>query len=417
MPQQNTHAGTAFSGLDTWLQELAAAIPEFGELLAAPPEEQQRRGYYHTLREICQQPFAWEDTCARMLACREELASFLGPCSAVAVTGSGSSEYAGLCLEPALAAELGRPVRVVGGGWLLTHAESVLPPLRPLMLVSLARSGNSPESVGALDTLLEIEPQVRHLIISCNAAGRLATSHAAHPLVFVVTLHPATNDESLVMTSSFTSMVVAARLLGRLDRPDVYRDKCEKLCMAARQLLRVYTGACADFARTPSARAIFLGSGAAFGAARESALKMLEMTAGKVITFAETYLGLRHGPMSAIHDDTLVVCFLSPDPLVRAYETDLIEELNHKRLGARKLLMGENIPRRLLRDGDVAVGCPELASLGDADAAVLYVLAGQLLGFFRCLAVHLMPDAPGQGVISRVVTSFTLHGRRAGARP
>ena len=51
---------------------------------------------------------------------------------------------------------------------------------------------------------------------------------------------------------------------------------------------------------------------------------MLEMNAGEVWTLAESYLGLRHGPMSAIRPDTLVVAFLSSDPLVRAYERDLL---------------------------------------------------------------------------------------------
>ena len=38
---------------------------------------------------------------------------------------------------------------------------------------------------------------------------------------------------------------------------------------------------------------------------------MLEMTAGRVIAISETCLGLRHGPMSMVHGDALVVCFLS----------------------------------------------------------------------------------------------------------
>jgi tagatose-6-phosphate ketose/aldose isomerase len=137
---------------------------------------------------------------------------------------------------------------------------------------------------------------------------------------------------------------------------------------------------------------------------------MLEMTAGRVFTMPETYLGLRHGPMSAIHPDTLVVCFLASDPMTRAYECDLIRELTAKGLGWRKLILGENIPADLLSGGDVALECPGMATAGDQNVTVLDVIAGQLLAFFRCLAEGLKPDSPSDAnVISRVVNGFALY--------
>jgi len=107
-----------------------------------------------------------------------------------------------------------------------------------------------------------------------------------------------------------------------------------------------------------------------------------------------------------------VVCFLSSDPLVRAYEEDLIAELRRKRMGARKLIVGEGIPAALLDAGDVAVEIPGMAALGDDNVAVLDVVAGQLLAFFRCLAGGLRPDMPSSGIISRVVNGFTIRRRK-----
>ena len=159
-------------------------------------------------------------------------------------------------------------------------------------------------------------------------------------------------------------------------------------------------------------RALFLGSGARFGAAREAALKMLEMTAGRVTTMSETYLGVRHGPMSYVHEDALIVCFLSSNSALRAYEMDLIRELNRKELGLVKVIVGEKIPSELLRDADVALECPGLIAVGDDNATLINVLAGQILGFFRCMEEQLRPDSPSEdGVISRVVQSFALHTR------
>jgi tagatose-6-phosphate ketose/aldose isomerase len=144
---------------------------------------------------------------------------------------------------------------------------------------------------------------------------------------------------------------------------------------------------------------------------------MLEMTAGRVSTLPETFLGLRHGPMSYIHLDSLLVCFLSSDPGVRVYEVDLIRELDRKQLGSSKLIVGENIPGDLLHEGDVSIECPGLASLGDENACLVHVVVGQLLAFFRCLKEGLRPDSPSEhGVISRVVESFTLHTRGSGSK-
>src|SRR5262249_47994458 len=123
-----------------------------------------------------------------------------------------------------------------------------------------------------------------------------------------------------------------------------------------------------------------------------------------------TYLGVRHGPLSFIHPDTLLVCFLSSDPLLRAYESDLIRELDRKRLGRAKVIFGERIPRELLREGDTGIDLPGLAEIGDQYAPVLDVVVGQVLAFFRSLAEGLHPDSPcATGSINRVVEPFPLH--------
>src|SRR5206468_9056779 len=123
-------------------------------------------------------------------------------------------------------------------------------------------------------------------------------------------------------------------------RPGEFAALASRLDSAARRLLMAWPDRLGNFVAGDVDRMLFLGDGCRFGAARESALKLLEMTAGKVATMAETYLGLRHGPMCFINERTLLVCFLSSDPLIRAYECDLITELDAKRLGARKLVVG-----------------------------------------------------------------------------
>lgn len=386
-------------------------------LAAAPVGDQERLGYRHTLREIYQQPSAWLTTAGDMVRLGPRLLSFLADagvgagCGSLVLTGSGSSFYVAATAGPALQASLGIPVHVIAAGDLLTHPQNTFPPSRPCAIISFGRSGNSPESAAVIDLLLAREPSCGHVVLTCCATGRLATAYEREPRVLAVLLDEQTCDRSLVMTSSFTSMVVAAHYLRFGGDPGAYLSWAERLSACGRHLLRVHGDALAEMACADFGTAVFLGSGCGYGAAREAGLKMTEMTDGRVWAFAETYLGVRHGPMTAIRDDTLVVAFLSSESRVRSYEVDLLAELARKGLGARTIIVGEGVPANLAGSGDVAVECPGLAELGDESAALLDLVAAQLLALFHSLHLGLCPDAPSaEGIINRVVAPFPIYG-------
>src|ERR1700741_904075 len=184
-----------------WLRTLSERQPKAAELLSRSTEEQRRLGYFHTLREICQQPATWLRTSALMQASGASVRSALAGIASLTLTGSGSSEYAGDCVRLPLQSELGVVVQAIGGGALLAHGGKAMPPRRPGLMVSIARSGDSPESAGALALMLKSEPEIRHLVLTCNEAGSLARTYWDDPRVVVVTLPEETNDQGLVMTS------------------------------------------------------------------------------------------------------------------------------------------------------------------------------------------------------------------------
>jgi tagatose-6-phosphate ketose/aldose isomerase len=393
-----------------WQRALTGNQRKAAQLFGRTEAEQKQRGYFHTLKEICQQPWTWMRTCERMIALREPLLASVRGIKSLVFTGSGSSEYAGDCVRLPLQNELAVCVESISGGNLLIHGTKALPKDRPGLLVSLARSGNSPESTGAVRILLESEPAYRHLIVTCNETGSLAKTWRDHRDVLVVALPPETNDESLVMTSSFTNLALAARFLGLLDQPEAYRKLCATQSQTCQNLVSTHFDVLSRIAAIEFRRAVFLGSGTRYSAAREASLKMLEMTSGRITTISESFLGLRHGPMSFVHEDTLVMCQLSSDPTVRAYELDLLAELDRKKLGLCKVIIGEDVPESAGRAGDEIIHCPGLGDLGDDDRAIIFVVVAQLLAFFRCLEEGLRPDSPSEdGVISRVVESFPLH--------
>lgn len=405
------HMSEAQVELNQWLKTLETAQPLAHKLFAPSPETQKKDGYFHTLREICQQPLTWTATADLLSRNMARLQAALGDVKSIVLTGSGSSEYVGDCVRLELQNRLGIPVSVVGGGTLVAHGSNAIPPVRPALMVSIARSGDSPESFAALSLFLNSDPQIRHLVITCNEKGRLAA--AASPNVTVLMLDDSTNDRSLVMTSSFTNLVLAARSLAYTAAPEKYKSTCQALSQIASHVLLHDFGKLAAIAETPFRRAVFLADSNRYGAAREGALKMLEATGGRVATMSETYLGFRHGPMSFAHSDALIVCFLSSDPSLRAFERDLLHELEQKELGMAKVVVGEKIPADLLREGDVAIECPGMQSVGDHGAPVIDVLVAQLLAFFRSQHEGLHPDAPSDGVINRVVQNFQMHFRSA----
>ncbi len=291
-----------------WQRALTNQQARASLLFGRADAEQERLGYFHTLREICQQPWTWLRTCELMIASRDSLRQDLAGIRHLSLTGSGSSEYAAECVRLPLQSELGICTESISGGALLMHGGKALPPERPGLLVSLARSGDSPESSGVVELLLDTEPELRHVVVTCNEQGSLAQAWRNHKRVHVITLPGETHDKSLVMTSSFTNLLLAARFLGMLDRPDEYRKLCGALSHITQELIRSNFDRLANIAAREFRRAVFLGSGSRFAASREAALKMLELTSGRVTTISETFLGFRHGPMSYVQRMNWICC-------------------------------------------------------------------------------------------------------------
>ncbi len=372
------------------------------ELRSASASEHARLGCTDTLREILQQPQTWRDTAALIdgEAARECLAPTPAP-ARIVLTGSGSSLYVGECLAPVLQAQLGVPCRAVAAGTLLVDRASMLPGDEGL-LVSIARSGDSPESVGVVDAMLAHAPDWRHLAITCNADGKLATRYADEARMRVLLLDPATNDRSLVMTSSFTNLVMAGSGLLPAVADGAVAD-------VADALIEHFGDALAARGMRDMDAIVCLGNGAMRGAANEVALKMLEMSAGAVRVMSETSLGLRHGPMAWLNRPSHLLAFLSGDAGRRAYETDLLKELSRKQLGLQRVVVGENLDPGWVGADGLGIDLPGLYALPAPQQAMIHVVVGQLLALFRCLALGQKPDAPSQGVLTRVVEDFTIH--------
>ena len=400
------------------LREIAAHVTALSDLSDVAPDRQVALGYHDTLREIRQQPDTWRSTVRALEVERGRVRALIdpvvdaGPSGTILLTGSGSSSHLGTCLAPGLQAATGVTVRSVPSGDLLTNPRAFVPSGLPCLVVSFGRSGDSPESASVVERLIALG-NVRQLLVTCNARGRLATESWSRRGMECVILEERTNDRSLVMTSSVTNMLLAGWIL--IGDRDDREEQIDQLATAGDIVTERSAMALRDMVDRDTQRVVYLGTGTNFGAGVESALKMLEMTGGAVSTMVESFLGVRHGPMAAIDAATLVVGLLSDDGVRRAYETDLVEELGRKSLGRRRLLVGQRVDPRWLRPGDEVVQWDAEPPISDDLLCVIHVLVGQWLAFWRCTLEGCRPDAPSSGdVITRVVRPFRVHAPIAG---
>jgi len=225
----------------------------------------------------------------------------------------------------------------------------------------------------------------------------------------VVVLDDAVNDRSLAMTSSFTNMIIMGHCLANAWSIADYKPLLEQLVRAGNDLLFNAALKAEEMAGRNFARICFVGGGALASVAKESALKVLEMTAGQIKTMSETVLGLRHGPMAALDRETLFICFVSGDKRRALYARDLLQEIGEKDVVAERIAVG---PGSAEKDflGYCDFYLPINADVDDAYRPVLDVIFGQLLGLYCSVAHQLSPDSPSEdGVISRVVQKFRIY--------
>jgi len=347
----------------------------------------------YTLPEILRQPVVWPVTLktVRSASARMQLAVKLQH-ARVLLTGAGTSAYA----ATAVAAAWPR-AHAVPTTDLLVDAERYLVDVDTV--ISLARSGDSPESSAVVERVRALRPDILQLAIVCNEDGAL--SHSS--LDGVIALDPRTNDQGLVMTGSFSNLVLAGLVLARADAVAATVDE---LSARATALLPDIDRACRRLAERTHDRIVILSSSPLLGWAREAGLKTLEMTAGHFPVVTETHLGLRHGPMSFVKSDTLVVCLLSSDPVRRRYEEDLIYELRAKKIGYLAGIV-EPADSKGLFDDVIPAVAPQAI---DALRTPYEILGPQLIGYHLSLRIGLNPDNPSpNGVINRVVQGVTIH--------
>ena len=381
--------------------------------------EKAVRGLSHTPREIQQQPDTWATTFLNFQQRRTEIEAFLssagiGPDSTqhpiIFLIGAGTSDYIGQALESLFQQKWQCEVSAIASTDLLTNFQDHILRDRKYLWISFSRSGDSPEGVAVLEKALEEYPDIFHIVISCNARGKMLSAHRKDPRVFGLLLDDAVNDRGLAMTSSFSNMVVSGQCLANLWTIDEYEPILHALIAGGEKLLETSADRAALLAEGPYSSVCFTASGSLKAIARESALKVSELTAGRIRTMSESILGLRHGPLAALNEETLFVCFISSDRRRQRYEIDLLQEIGDKGVVPTRVAVGLDASKELTGVAEYFVSPGSRLSIPDSYRPPLDVIFGQLLGLFFSLRCDLKPDVPSpKGVISRVVQNVNIH--------
>jgi tagatose-6-phosphate ketose/aldose isomerase len=381
--------------------------------LGYPQAELEAARAIWTAREISQQPLTWPKISALMSGKAPALRAYLRPLLQrrdlrIVLTGAGTSAFAGECLAPAMKRSTQLRVEAVATTDLVGQPDGWLESAVPTLLISFARSGNSPESAAALALAEQCVRDCHHLIITCNAEGQLYRQAEQMRNAHVVLLPEETNDRGFAMTSSFTGMMLAVSLAFDL----LPRDRTELLSRCAADVLEAELPHLTGLARAGFERVVYLGGQEFKGLGREAALKMLELTDGKIVALAETPLGFRHGPKTIVNGKTLVVMFLSNDLYARQYEMDLLRELRADGVAARVVALSARdatAPEGELSQGDwVAVAAPKTAS--NLEMCFPYIVFAQTLAFLQSLTLGLRPDTPNaRGIVNRVVQGVSIY--------
>mgnify|MGYP000189613529 CR=1 FL=1 len=379
-------------------------------------DELNNLGAEITTQEIRQQPELWEETFEIYENNKDEIEKFLNEIIEkhskvrVIMTGAGSSAYVGESLLPYLKQhgnEKAFDFQAVATTNLVSNPKSYFKADFPTILISYARSGNSPESIASVDLGKKLVDDFYQITITCALEGQLAQNAEGDDTNFLLLMPERTNDQGFAMTGSFTCMTLSTALI--FDKASI-EDKQNYVT----QMIELSNDVIAreneieELLDTEFERVTYLGSGVHAGIAREVQLKILELTAGAKATQFDSSLGFRHGPKSFVNESSVVLVFVSNDAYTRQYDIDMLEELRLDEVANTVCAIQVDTDNNF--KGITFSLDEKYADLPDAYLALPYTVFGQIVSLLTAVKVGNTPDDPSANkTVNRVVQGVAIH--------
>ncbi|MFX0560369.1 SIS domain-containing protein [Tepidibacillus infernus] len=370
---------------------------------------------YVTAKEIRQQPRLWKETLDIVKGNKDSIDAFLNKVLnkdniRIIFTGAGTSAFIGESIVPYLNKKVPGKFESIATTDIVSNPENYLFANIPTLLVSFARSGNSPESVATVDLAKQIVNELYQIVITCNSEGDLAKKSQNDPNSLLLLMPEDSNDQGFAMTGSFSSMTLAALLI--FENFEEIEQEINLIINNGEKILENIAPLIKALAENDFNRVIYLGSSSLKGLATESALKTLELTKGELVATYDSSLGFRHGPKTIINNQTLVVSYISSDEYTRKYEIDLLKELASEKDYHKLIAVSyeKNQEIESLVDDYIYISDKVEVYKDDVYLIFNYVLMAQMFALFKSIQLGYTPDNPcPDGSVNRVVKGVNIH--------
>ena len=369
-----------------------------------------------TTKEINQQPKLWEETYEIYKEHKDSINRFIENIGKkhgqfrIIFTGAGTSAYVGNTILPYLKKKSDirkHIIESIATTNLVSNPYDFFVEDVPTLLVSFARSGNSPESIAAVNLGSQIVKDFYHLAITCAPKGKLAQMTKNDEHNYLLLMPYDSNDQGFAMTGSFSCMMLSAMLIFDNIDEDVEKSYIDAIIEMGENLIN-REGEIEKLIDTEFNRVVYLGSGSLCGLTQEAQLKLLELTAGKIATGYDSPMGFRHGPKSFVDENTIVFVFVSNDEYTRKYDLDVLEEINADKIA--NLTLGICVNKEQNFSGNIFDFDGKYAGLPDLYLAFPYILFAQTVSLLTSVKVGNTPDTPSpSGTVNRVVKGVTIH--------
>ncbi|MGB6130048.1 MAG: SIS domain-containing protein, partial [Psychrilyobacter sp.] len=330
----------------------------------------------------------------------------------VIFTGAGTSEFVGNSIVDYLNKKSEFKIESIATTDIVSNPELYLNKDETIILVSCARSGNSPESVATVNLADNLVKNIFHIFLTCNEEGHLAKYSENKKNILLILMPEKSNDKGFAMTGSFTCMSLAGICLFSLEEIEALKNNIIAISSTVEKKFSDIFEIMNKITDTETKRIVCLGDGTLKGTAQEASLKILELSSGYVSVNFDSSLGFRHGPKSVITDETLIVMFMSNNNYTRKYQLDLLNELK-KDGGEKKVLVIDNQLNSEIEpnsDHYFTYSNEKMSELNDVFSGFGYIYIIQIYAFLKALKLDINPDNPcPTGEVNRVVQGVILH--------
>jgi len=366
--------------------------------------------------EIKQQPELWNQTLEILESKLDEVKSFMKKIkdknARVIFTGAGTSEFVGNSIVDYLNKNSNLKIESIATTDIVSNPELYLNSDESTLIISCARSGNSPESIATVRLGDQIIDDVYHIFLTCNSEGKLAKYAEGKTNVLSILMPSKSNDKGFAMTGSFTCMSLAGITIFDLENFEEIKSNIKTISETVDSKFETIYELADKLSDLETDRIVGLGDGTLKGLAQEATLKILELSSGKISTNFDSFLAFRHGPKSIVTDNTLIIAYMSNNDYTRKYELDLLKEFKNENSGKKVVVIDNRLDKEIKENSDFyfSYNNKVMASEADVFSNFGYIYIAQVYAFLKSLKFEINPDNPcPSGEVNRVVKGVILH--------